>query len=336
MLPTALDILPAVFALSLSLIGTRLVLSWLTRRQILDRPNERSSHTRPTPRGGGLAVSPAIFAAWLLALALGNPLTGWIGASVTAAALLMLASWLDDRYSLPVGPRLLSHVAAVAALLFLLPDGALVFQGWLPLWADRLVAALGWLWFINLFNFMDGIDGITGVQTSCLGLGIAVVALISGVAAGIVPLSLVCAAAAIGFLAWNWHPARIFLGDSGSIPLGFLLGGLLIRLAAEGQLAAALILPAYYLADATITLVRRGARGERVWQAHRQHFYQRALISNPRHDRITLTILAANLVLVAAAVLAAAGHGLVGCALGGTAVAAVLTVLSLWSRKRMA
>lgn len=325
--------LPAILALAVSVGGTRAVLAWLTRREILDHPNERSSHTRPTPRGGGLAVTPAAVLAWAMAALGGGPMAAWIWLAAAAALVLMAASWLDDRYDLPVAPRFLAHAAAIGLLLAVLPHDAVVFQGWLPLWADRLLTALGWLWFVNLYNFMDGIDGITGVETATLGLGIAMVAVTAGLTPEIFPLGLACAAAGLGFLAWNWYPARIFLGDSGSVPLGLLLGGLLIQLAAAGQLAAALILPAYYLADATITLVRRGLRGEKVWQAHRQHFYQRPLQRGKRHDQVTRLVLAGNVVLMVAAGAAARGLVWPAAALAVVTVAVVLTILEFWSRE---
>lgn len=322
---------PVVVSAVLTILGTRRVLAWLIRRQILDNPNERSSHTRPTPRGGGLAVAPAVLVGWAM-VAAKSPDQWWIWALVAGGLLLMAASWLDDRYTLPASPRLLAHATAVFGALALLPDGALVFQGWLPQWADRALAGLCWLWFVNLYNFMDGIDGITGIETASIGVGIALVALAGGVSLGLVPLALACAAAGAAFLLFNWHPARIFLGDSGSVPLGLLLGGLLIQIAIAGHLAAALILPAYYLADATITLGRRALAGEKVWQAHRKHFYQRAVQGGKRHDQVVLAILAANGVLVGAALLAAGGRVIEGGVLAAATVAALLGLLQKWSK----
>jgi UDP-N-acetylmuramyl pentapeptide phosphotransferase/UDP-N-acetylglucosamine-1-phosphate transferase len=157
------------------------------------------------------------------------------------------------------------------------------------------------VWFVNLYNFMDGIDGITGVETVCVAGGVALTEGFSGsVGATILPLTLV--AAALGFLRWNWHPARIFLGDVGSVPLGFLLGFLLLGLAAQGAWAPALILPLYYLVDATLTLGRRVLRGAPFWKAHREHFYQRALAPDGNHAAVTRLILIGNLILIPLAV----------------------------------
>ena len=276
-------------------LATWVLLGWLRRRAILDHPNERSSHSTPTPRGGGLAVIGTVLALWLAwSIAHGAAPAVWWG--IALAALLAAFSWLDDLRGLPVAMRLVAHFAAVIAGIAALPSDSLVLQGWLPLWADRAVAVLAWVWFINLFNFMDGIDGIAATETAAIGLGLFILAVGVGAVPG--PLPVILAGAALGFLWWNWHPARIFLGDVGSVPLGYLLGGLLLGLAARGQWAAALILPAYYLADATITLVRRILAGEKVWQAHKRHFYQTALRGGASHATVVGWIAGANLLLI--------------------------------------
>lgn len=325
---TAAAAFAALTAFAASTAATRLVLAWLRHKRILDHPNERSSHTMPTPRGGGMAVTPVV-AAGLLGL--GFLLPGHHGLLAAGALVLMAVSWLDDHKGLPPLPRFLAHAAVVAAGLWGLGGDGLAFGGWLPAWADRLVTGLGWLWFLNLYNFMDGIDGITGVETVAIGLGIALVGWLRPELSHLMPAALLIAAAALGFLVWNWHPARIFLGDSGSIPLGFLLGALLIQLAAAGQLAAALILPAYYLADATITLLWRLKDGERVWQAHRRHFYQRAVRGGQSHARVSTAILGGNLLLVAAASAAALGHVLAAAVFAALVVGAMLGLMTRWA-----
>ena len=286
-----------IIAFLVSLVATILVMrhlvSWLRKRQILDLPNERSSHVRPTPRGGGLAVTPIVLAGWLILAGLGLALSGQLIVMGGALALLLL-SWRDDRRSLPAYLRLFVHLAAVAAGLSALPDHQFVFQGLLPFWADRLLAAILWVWFLNLYNFMDGIDGITGIETLCIAVGLILMSPAQAQGA-------VLAGASLGFLVWNWHPAKIFLGDSGSVPLGYLLAWLLLRLAAQGLWAPALILPAYYLADATITISKRALRREKIWQAHRQHFYQRAVQGGSSHSRVALLILLSDVALVEAA-----------------------------------
>ena len=281
--------------------GTALMLRVLARRRILDHPNERSSHERATPRGAGIAVTGALLAAWVVIAALAPAARSTVAWIVPGALLLAIVSWRDDLKSLPALPRFVAQLVAVAAGLATFGDDGLIFQGLLPLWADRLMAAVAWLWFVNLFNFMDGIDGLAGTETVAIGLGVALLALLVGGSPALVALALAAAGAALGFLPWNWHPARIFLGDVGSVPLGFVLGWLLLSAAAAGQWAAALILPLYYLADATLTLLRRLLRGERVWRAHREHFYQRAVQGGRSHGEVVALVASADAVLIALA-----------------------------------
>lgn len=292
--------------------GVGVLIRVLRRRAILAQPNERSSHTIPTPHGGGIAVVAVIAILWGgRAFASGDL---WLGAVLAAALGLAAVSWIDDLRSLSAITRLAAQGVAVAVGTASLLDDGFFFQGFLPGWLDPLAAALGWIWFVNLFNFMDGIDGISGVETACVGGGAALVAMLAPdlapETAALASVSgLTLAAAALGFLVWNWHPAKVFLGDVGSVPLGFLLGWVLLDLAAAGLWAPALILPLYYLADATITLAQRALRGEKIWRAHREHFYQRATQNGPArpgrsHAEVSLTILICNLVLVALAVAA--------------------------------
>ena len=307
-----LGVLGATFA------ATFMVLGFLRQRSLLDHPNPRSSHVVPTPRGGGIAVLGVLIPVWA-ALGLGEGRMDVVFVSAAAAALAGL-SWFDDLAGLSPLWRLLGHSAAVG-FTFTFMSGP-YFGGLLPPALDTLAAGLLWLWFVNLFNFMDGIDGIAGVETACLGAGSAVVALIAGLS--LHPFGFTAAAAALGFLWWNRPPARIFLGDVGSVPLGFLLGWLLLDLAASGQWAAALILPLYYLADATITLGLRAWRREKVWQAHRQHFYQRAVGRGLSHGAVTGAVLAAGVALVGLAAAAAWGWAWQAVAAAGVVVAALL------------
>jgi UDP-N-acetylmuramyl pentapeptide phosphotransferase/UDP-N-acetylglucosamine-1-phosphate transferase len=300
-LPPLHPVLLALIAAALSVGAVWLVERWLRARALLDHPNDRSSHSVPTPRGGGLG---------LLAAAL--PLLAWAGLSgeglpwamLAGGAALAALSWWDDVRPLPAVPRLAGHLAACFGVLALAPLPGPVFQGIVPDWLDLLAAGLLWGWFVNLFNFMDGIDGISGVETVALGTGLAAVAGAAGVALPVAP-PLILAGAAAGFLVWNWHPARIFLGDVGSVPLGYLLGGLLLMLAAQGAWAPALILALYYLADASLTLLARLARGRPVFEAHREHAYQVAVRAGLSHARVSAFVAVVNAALVTLALLAA-------------------------------
>ena len=306
-------------------VGTRMVIPYLRRAGVAATPNERSLHRAPTPHGGGVGPVAAIVLVWLAAV---------IGRWRPEADLLILAgvvllavvSWLDDRYELSPATRLIPQIVVVLLSLDLVPLGGPVFQFWLPPVLDRVATGLVWLWFINLFNFMDGADGLTGSEATTIGAGIVLVAASLDPATAVLGAAL--AAAALGFLASNWAPARVFMGDVGSIPLGYLIGFLLLRLAAEGMWRAALILPLYFLADATITLARRALRGERVWQPHREHFYQRAVLAGLGHAAMVRRVIVANLALVACAWAAENGYGIAGLGAACLVVAILLVALA--------
>ena len=219
------------------------------------------------------------------------------------------------------------QIMAVGAGIASLPGDALIFQGAVPVLVDHVLAALAWLWFVNLFNFMDGIDGLSGVQSASIGLGAFALTLISAVPEGLGSFGLALVGVSFGFLLWNWHPAKIFLGDVGSVPLGYLTGWLLLALAVEGAWQAALLLPAYYLADATLTLIARLLRGRRVWQAHREHYYQRVVAAGWSHTRTARLIAGHNLLLVGLAVVSQQGGTAAGAAL---AAGAMLVATLLW------
>lgn len=294
--------LPAAATVTLlSVFLTGIALRYLRRRAIYDHPNDRSSHSVPTPRGGGIVVVVLTMAAWLL------PLSGAIEpatvAALVAAGILAIVSWVDDVRSLTPLFRLTTQAAAVVLAMFWVDDGALVFQGALPSWLDVAISGILLIWFINLFNFMDGIDGISAAECIAICLGLLLVGLLQG-SAGVPPwLPFALAAAMLGFLWWNRPPARVFLGDVGSVPIGFLLGWMLLKAASAGYWAPALILPLYYLADATITLARRAIRGETIWRAHREHFYQRAVQSGRSHAMVSSAVFLANILLIGLAIL---------------------------------
>jgi UDP-N-acetylmuramyl pentapeptide phosphotransferase/UDP-N-acetylglucosamine-1-phosphate transferase len=278
----------AAALLSWGLTGIMLVI--LRRRAILDLPNERSSHTVPTPRGGGWGVMLALLPFWSWALwKTGRLLQPAELALLGSAVLLMAISWADDRRGLGPAVRFAAQIVAVGAVMGLLPADLSLTAGLLPLPLDRLAAGFIWLWFVNLFNFMDGIDGITGGAAAAMGFGLMLVWLRHGPDQLEAFRGAMFVAVALGFLVWNWSPAKIFMGDVGSVPLGYLLGFCLIRLAMDGGQIAALIIAMYYLADATITLLKRARRGAKVWQAHREHFYQRSTQLGRSHGRTAKT-----------------------------------------------
>ncbi len=248
----------------------------LIRSRLLpqDRPNERSLHATPVPRSGGIALMvPALIAGWLVAPALHLVLA--------CAAFLAFISFLDDLRPMPPLLRFLAHICAAAVLMFAA----------LPQWpvAIALGVMLGVVWMTNLYNFMDGSDGLAGGMTVA---GFACYAIVSAAAdqSGLTILAASIAACALAFLLFNFHPARIFMGDIGSIPLGFLAAALGAVGWNEGLWSPLVPLLAFspFIADATITLAKRLLAGEKVWLAHRNHYYQRVIRMGFGHRQTAL------------------------------------------------
>lgn len=317
--PTAL----MVASFALSVLFTALVRVFLVKRALLDHPNERSSHAVPVPRGGGWAVALVLIPGMLATALFYDSLPVHAGL-ILGAILLVIVSWLDDFKGASPGFRLSMHILAACLGSFAFSAQETLFAEHLPFWLDRAVMIVGWAWFLNLYNFMDGIDGITGVETITIAMGACILFAATGISDPFASaLILLLTGAALGFLVFNWHPAKIFLGDVGSVPLGFLTGYLLLMLAVKGYIIPALIVPLYYLADSGITITKRALRGEKVWQAHREHFYQRAAQAAGRHDRVVLLVLAANIALIIAAVTAVV-RPLAGASLAALAVAILL------------
>jgi UDP-N-acetylmuramyl pentapeptide phosphotransferase/UDP-N-acetylglucosamine-1-phosphate transferase len=306
----------------LACVAARLLIPILGRREILDHPNERSSHNVPTPRGGGIAVTGALLLAWT-ALVYATAAPAAVFEIVLGAVLLAGVSWIDDLRGLSPLLRLSAQAVAVALGIDVLPepDGLLVLGA----------IAFVWIWWINLFNFMDGIDGLAGSEAAAIGAGLL---LFASVGAGVDPalrgLAAAMTGAAVGFLVWNWSPARIFLGDVGSVPLGYVLGFLLLGLAVRGHWLVALILPLYFLADGTITLLRRLIRGERIWRAHREHFYQQAVQGGLSHAAVVQRVIAIDVLLIGFAWAADNGWG--GAAALAASAAAVALLLAALAR----
>jgi UDP-N-acetylmuramyl pentapeptide phosphotransferase/UDP-N-acetylglucosamine-1-phosphate transferase len=243
-------------------------------------------------------------------------------------ALLAATGACDDIFDLPVAPRLVLQLVAVAAALAALPDGARVVPV-LPWWVERVALLVAGAYLVNLVNFMDGIDWITVAEVVPVAFALWIAAQFGALTPPDAALALAVAGAMLGFAPFNRPVAKLFLGDVGSLPLGLLLFWLLTRLAANGHLAAALLLPLYYLADATVTLVRRLVRGENILRAHRTHFYQRATDLGFSVTDIVIRVLAVNLVLGALAVgsVAASSAAVSAAALAlGTALVAGLLV----------
>jgi Fuc2NAc and GlcNAc transferase len=283
-------------------VATAAGVGWLRRlalaRGIVDVPNARSSHQSAVPRGGGLAI--ALVAGLAVAALAATGTISWdlAVALLLPGALVAAIGWVDDLRGLPAAVRLGAHLVAAAAALALIGGWG---PAWLPAgsvgwWLLQAATVVGTAWSVNLYNFMDGIDGIAGAEA--LHLGASGCLLLSGFlpGSGLAAVALVLAACATGFLAWNWPPAKIFMGDVGSSYLGFAFAVVAIAAAhAEPVMISAwLILAGTFFVDAFVTLARRLARGERLHEAHRIHAYQWLARRFGSHAPVTLLYGAVN------------------------------------------
>jgi UDP-N-acetylmuramyl pentapeptide phosphotransferase/UDP-N-acetylglucosamine-1-phosphate transferase len=283
------------------------VLIWLLhpllKRHALAHPNVRSSHKTPTPQGGGIAVIAATVGVVVACVLFGVPGLGgqalWL--VLAATVFIALVGAIDDIRPIAVMPRLILQVAGVAIVLAALPVDLRVVP-LLPYWLERALLGLAILWFVNLVNFMDGIDWMTVAEVAPLTSGLVLFGLMAALSRDATIVALALCGAVIGFAPCNRPVARLFLGDVGSLPIGLLLGWLLVVLAGTGHFAAALLLPLYYLADATITLLRRLANGEPILQAHRSHFYQRAMDGGFSIYQVVGRVFLLNIALIGLAV----------------------------------
>jgi Fuc2NAc and GlcNAc transferase len=277
---------------------TWVIRGYALRAKLLDRPNERSSHTVPTPRGGGVAIVSAFFVALValgyFAFADLHLLAGLGGACATVA----LLGFLDDRHGLSARLRIVGHAAAAAWCLAWI--GPLPSFQVLGLTVDlgigaSVLGALYIVWSINLFNFMDGIDGIASLEAISVGLGGALVWWLVQ-PAGDWPVTVLFAACVSGFLVWNFPTARIFMGDAGSGSLGLVVAVLALwsSRATPHLFWCWLILSGCFIVDATTTLIRRVLRGERFYQAHRHHAFQYAARKHASHKVVSLSVVAIN------------------------------------------
>jgi Fuc2NAc and GlcNAc transferase len=313
----------------LSGLATLRFAAWLDARGVLDTPNHRSLHQRPTPRGGGVVIAAVVLASLL-------PAVAWAGLPVAHAALLLgvvggssLLGWLDDRHGLPARLRLgVQCLLAIGAIGWLLMQGE-AGQGsaGLPLWLFVPVAFGTFVWLTNLYNFMDGADGLAGTQGVAAALPAAVLLAAVG-AFGLAVFAAALAAGSLGFLRANWPPARIFMGDVGSYCFGSAFASLAVLASLSTPLSpwAWALLLAPFIVDATLTLASRVLRGHSPTTAHREHLYQRLLLAGFPIRRLLAAFIALE-VLVLWPCAAAVGLGLADEAL---AVGVLLLLAAGW------
>jgi len=303
---------PAISVSLICFIVATLAVGWLARTRAaqlaIDEPNARSLHTTPVPRTGGIGLLLGIAAGWAL-VAPALPWAFWF-----AAAVVIAISLLDDLHGLSAVVRLAAHLFAAALAAMALLDSES------PLLLAAAILAIGWM--CNLYNFMDGSDGLAGGMALFGFMAYAVAAWLAG-STQFALLNLAIAAAAAGFLVHNFHPARIFLGDAGSVPLGFLAAtfGLSGWLQRDWAWWFPLLVFSPFIADASITLARRLLSGARVWEAHRDHYYQRLVQLGLGHRNTAL----AEYALMAACALT----GLLTMTLDSNAQYLVLAAMSI-------
>jgi UDP-N-acetylmuramyl pentapeptide phosphotransferase/UDP-N-acetylglucosamine-1-phosphate transferase len=293
------QLIPLAAAAAIGCAVLILVLRPFLARYAMARPNARSSHRMPTPQGGGIAVIGATTLVIAVAMILEPALFGeprQVAIVFAAALALAIVGVTDDIRPLEALPRLVLQTAAVAVVIAALPATLRVIPQ-MPWGVERALLLLGGIWFVNLVNFMDGIDWMTIAEIVPMTAALAAFGLAGALPADATVVAAVLCGAMLGFAPFNKPVARLFLGDVGSLPIGLLVAWLLASLAGSGHLIAALLLPLYYLADATITVLRRLMRGEPVTQAHRSHFYQRAVDRGRGVYRIVGPVFAVNVLL---------------------------------------
>jgi UDP-N-acetylmuramyl pentapeptide phosphotransferase/UDP-N-acetylglucosamine-1-phosphate transferase len=297
-------LLLGIFALILSLVLTKSLINLMRRLEIVDIPSSRRAHEKITPRGGGIglvliySVLLPIFEYFVI---------GSLQSTILILSLFIpisLISFLDDISQVPIWLRLVIHIlCSCLAITWLIHPNLILHYG-IPIYLDFIIGAFALLSFINVYNFMDGIDGITASQSIHYSITILI---LSFMQYDIIPnVDIVIASAIIigcwslGFIYFNWQPAKIFIGDVGSISLGFLIGVCLLTIASASAklFAACVIASLYYIADGSITILIRMMKGEKIWEPHLQHFFQKSIQKGRSHKKTVKRIIKCNMLLM--------------------------------------
>jgi Fuc2NAc and GlcNAc transferase len=282
----------------LTFVGTFLIRRFAATLKLIDLPNERSSHRIPTPRGGGIAIAILFLATTWALESLGYLSQAMSSVLTLGGGAVAVVGFMDDRSALPARIRFIVHLAAAIFVVVKLGGVPWVFCGVVGAWLGYCVAIVAITWAINLFNFMDGIDGLAASEAIFIAGAGAWFNVAGRGTFGVTAVYLYLAAASLGFLVWNWPKGSIFLGDAGSGFLGFTLAtiSLAASLSAGIPVQVWLILSGVFLVDATVTLLRRILRGDRWFEAHRLHAYQHLARRWESHSRVTLLATAINVI----------------------------------------
>jgi Fuc2NAc and GlcNAc transferase len=285
-----LVLISSVLISFLTFVGTFLIRRFSAELKLIDLPNQRSSHKVPIPRGGGIAIAVVFMAATWALYWFGYLSPGLLSVFTVGGGAIAVVGILDDRGSLPAPTRFIVHLIAAILVIFEVGSIPFLFSGFFGIWLGCCISIVAVTWAINLFNFMDGIDGLAASEAIFIaGVGTWLNATHGG-QAGVTAAFLYLATASFGFLIWNWPKGCIFLGDAGSGFLGFTLAALCLTssLSTTIPVQAWLILCGVFLVDATVTLLRRVLRGDRWFEAHRQHAYQHLAQRWASHSLVTL------------------------------------------------
>lgn len=292
----------------ITFIGTCLLTCLLVRILpyfgLLDIPNQRRAHKNVTPRGGGLAIVIMVTIAIIIYEYFFQ--VSSIGAIKILSILFVISmvSFLDDLIYIPIVIRLITHIVCSALAIILFVPPALLFHNELPPYLDFILSVIGLTAFLNIYNFLDGIDGITCSESIHLSITILILCYLkSDIIIHvnlIIALNIIILGSSIAFLLFNWQPAKIFLGDVGSISLGFLLGFSLLLISASSAhlFVASVIASLYYLADGGLTIIIRLINKEKIWQPHLKHFFQKAVQKGNSHKQVVSRVISCNLLLM--------------------------------------
>lgn len=318
--------LDAGFIIGSFLLGVYICLKvrWFCEEQgMVNEVNERSSHKKPTLRGGGLGIVLTVIPLSFIFIFSAEvvEMKKYLLALLFSSAFIAAMGWLDDIKHRPALLRLGVQVLCVSICLSFLPH---VFE-FLPVWVEKIIFLLAWVWFINLYNFMDGIDGFAAAQAAFIAFALSFVFM------GIKPIALFTIGASLAFLRLNWHPAKIFLGDVGSTFLGFFLAGLMFINLSTDTVFPLLTVTLLFTADATYTLVKRLLKGKKPWQPHKEHFYQQAVSSGMTHSSFVLRAMGVNVVLLVLFLLGMSGLGIFAFVAGLITVGLFFWRIKYWS-----
>ncbi|GAB4163839.1 MAG: glycosyltransferase family 4 protein [Rickettsiaceae bacterium] len=299
-----------VVSLILSLCLTKILLRVLTSYGVVDVPSNRRTHVKTTPRGGGLGFV-IIFITLLPAFVYYRFGTiEYVNTVLQIFLPLALVSFWDDISHVNIPIRLIIHVlCSVLAIMWLIHPKTILHSE-MPIYLDLVIGAIALLTFLNVYNFLDGIDGITVSETIHLSLTLLILCFLGYDSIPnvdmIIVIDVIILGWAVGFLFFNWQPAKIFLGDIGSISIGFLLGVCLLTVATVGPrfFTACVIAALYYIADGGLTILIRIVKGEKIWEPHLQHFFQKSVKKGRSHKRVVKRIIKCNFLLMMFAIAA--------------------------------